>query len=254
MYSHPVHWILSFLLSDTALHVVSFFLWYWPSLCGLTAFHVFTSTHYETLIFISIDFFRFSKDFYNDQHNLSLPLSLSQCYVAECKLRVLLFRSSPIALKALPTSLEVLASALWPSPARLGLRTSQASPFCEFLVSSRDKRLRLLRLKRKDPRRMAVESLDVTRLKSLKPIKPVNVISTRISQTGNSLDTFHAKILLVKNQLNLFNSSEFLAHQLNVPRKYWKGRNKLEEDNSLGFMKTRERETENQWSPHLGLL
>lgn len=67
---------------------------------------------------------------------------------------------------------------------------------------------------------MAVESLDVTRLKSLKPIKPVNVISTRISQTGNSLATFHAKILLVKNQLNLFNSNEFLAHQLNIPRKY----------------------------------
>ena len=65
-------------------------------------------------------------------------------------------------------------------------------------MSSCNKRLRLLRLKRKDPRRMAVESLDVTRLKSLKPIKPVNVISTRVSQTGNSLDTFHAKILLVK--------------------------------------------------------
>lgn len=28
----------------------------------------------------------------------------------------------------------------------------------------------------------------------------------------NLLDAFHAKILLAKNQLNLFNSSEFLAY------------------------------------------
>ena len=67
---------------------------------------------------------------------------------------------------------------------------------------------------------MAVESLDETLLKSLKPIKPVNVISKRISQAGNLLDTSHAKILLVKNQLNLFYSSKFLANQLHVQRKY----------------------------------
>lgn len=91
-------------------------------------------------------------------------------YDMVCKLKLLLLSSSPIFLKAQPTSLDVLASELCPSPARLGLKTPQSSLYVPR-ASSREEWLLLLRKLLKDLLRLSVDLTEVF-LKSLKPIKP----------------------------------------------------------------------------------